>query len=274
MATDRATDATGAAPLAGRHVLVTRPAERADALCARLATDGATVHHAPLIAIEPLPATAAQRALAQDLDRFDVVIVTSRNAVQHGLPLLASFWPQWPVGQRWLAVGAATAAALAVHGIAAQAPADARSEGLLALPVLTAIAGRRVLLLTGEGGRGLLEETLAGRGAQVARLAVYRRVPTPGPVAAIDAFRDTLPAAVAAGARAALVTSSEALQNLLGLAPWLPASDVLLVVASARIARQARAAGIAHVRDANGADDAHMLDALHAWAADDNEEHA
>lgn len=256
MATARATER----PLAGHHVLVTRPAALAGPLCAALAADGATVHRAPLLAIEATEETPALRALVQDLDRFDIVIVTSRNAVQHGIPLLASYWPQWPAAQRWFAVGAATALALAAHGIHADAPADERSEGLLAMPALVQVApGSRVLLLAGEGGRTLIEETLTARGATVTRLAVYRRLATGEARAVLDAFRD-IPAA--AGHRAVLVTSSAALQNLLGLAPWLPGSDVLLVTASPRTADEARAAGCTHVRDAGGADDARMRAAL------------
>ncbi len=252
-------------PLAGHHVLVTRPAALADPLCTALAADGATVHRAPLLAIEATEETPALRALAQDLDRFDIVIVTSRNAVQHGIPLLASYWPQWPVAQRWFAVGAATAAALAAHGIQAEAPADERSEGLLALPGLATVpAGTRVLLLAGEGGRTLMQEALAARGATVTRMAVYRRLATDDARVALDAFRD-IPAA--AGRRAVLVTSSAALQNLLGLAPWLAGSDVLLVTASARTADEARAAGCTQVLDAGGADDGRMRAALVAWTA-------
>lgn len=251
--------------LAGWHVLVTRPAGVADSLCDALAGHGACVHRAPLLAIEPLAETAAERALARDLDRFDVVIVTSRHAVQHGIARLADSWPQWPHGIRWLAVGAATAAALAAHGIVAGAPDDARSEGLLALPELADIDGRRVLLLTGEGGRGLLETTLAARGARVSRLATYRRVAAAGADAALDAFRD-IPAG--ATGRAVLVTSGDALQNLLDRAPWLRARPACIIAASARIADIARAAGMPDVRVARGAGDDALLSTLLEVARD------
>ncbi len=275
MKTDRATETDR--PLAGRHVLVTRPAALVDALVAMLVDAGASLYRAPLLRLEPIPESPALRAHAQELDRYDILIVTSRNAVHYGMPLLARFWPQWPVAQRWLAIGAATAAALATHGIDATAPADARSEGLLALTALRNVAGRRVLLITGEGGRELLEETLAARGATVSRLAVYRRIGAPDAAVAINAFRDILvDAPDGVGTRAALVTSSEALQNLLGLAPWLPGSDVRVVVASERIAAQARAAGITNISTAQGADDTHMVAALRAWAcgARNSEDHA
>lgn len=245
--------------LAGWQVLVTRPAGVADALCAALAAAGAQVHRAPLLAIEPLPESAADRAVAQDLDRFDIVIVTSRHAVQHGVSRLADCWPQWPAQQRWLAVGAATASALAAHGIHAEAPADARSEGLLALPALADVTGRRVLLLTGEGGRGLLDSTLAARGALVTRLAVYRRTADDRASAALDAFRSTTGGG---RARAVLVTSGDALQNLLGLAPWLREDRTHIVVASDRIGALARDAGLTRVTVAASAVDDALVDEL------------
>lgn len=238
-------------------VLVTRPAGLADTLCAALEHAGARTHRAPLLKIEALPETAADRALAQDLDRFEFVIVTSRHAVQHGLTRLAAYWPQWPVDIRWLAVGAATAGALAAQGIDADAPVDARSEGLLELPALHDVRNRRLLLLTGEGGRGLLESVLAERGARVSRLATYRRAADAAARPAVDAFRS-----LDTPHRAVLVTSRDALQNLLALAPGLPTQQVLLIAASARIADAARAAGLSQVVTATGADDDALLTAL------------
>lgn len=248
--------------LRGWQILVTRPAAWAESLCMQLAAAGAVVHRAPMLTIEPVPETALQRALAQQLDRYDGVIVTSRHAVQYGIPLLAQFWPQWPTGQTWWAMGAATAAALAAHGIVAAAPDDARSEGLLARPEFVDICGQRILLLTGAGGRTLIDRTLAARGAEVIRLETYRRVDMDDTMpAALTIFRDTT---AAPGQRAALVTSMEILRNLLARAPWLSALDMVLIVASERIAIAARTVGVRHVVNAGGADDMRLLAALGA----------
>jgi len=51
----------------------------------------------------------------------------------------------------------------------------ADSEGLLRLAQLQALQGKQVLIVSGEGGRGLLGQTLAERGAQVRRAECYRR---------------------------------------------------------------------------------------------------
>ena len=250
-------------------VLVTRPAAQAGALVAALRARGARVHVAPMLAIGPVERPPGSDAVA--LDGFDFVIVTSRNAVTYGLSWLARRGVSWPTGPAWFAVGESTAAALAPEGIAAIVPRDARSEGLLALPELADVAGRRILLLTGEGGRGLLESTLAARGASVTRLAVYRRDKPESAAASLGAFRDTCEPGLR---RVALVTSREAMQNLLAQADWLPASDVSLIVASARIAEAARAAGVRQTIDARGADDESQLAALAALAQMPEEDRA
>lgn len=256
--------ARAAESLAGVAVLVTRPSGQAAALCRRLADAGAEVHAVPLLAVEPLPDTAALREAAQHLDRYEIVLATSRHAVEVALPAFADYWPQWPVAQHWFAVGPATATALASHGLQVLAPEDARSEGLLAMAELQDVSGRRVLLLAGEGGRDALETGLAARGAVITRLSLYRRVPVPSSRTGLEAFRD-IPAARAR--RVALVTSGEALQNLLALAPWLPDSDITLLVASARIADLACAAGVSRLRVCAGAGDEQQLAALREFAA-------
>lgn len=245
--------------LAGWRVLVTRPQHTADTLMARLQAAGAQAVHVPVLRIEALPETAGMRALAQDLDRCHAVIFTSRHAVQYGAALLARWWPQWPVGLHWLAVGSTTAGALREHGITARAPADARSEGLLALPALQEVAGQRVLLVTGEGGRGLLERALAERGATVTRLECYRRLADPDAGAKLDAFRDTRNEGIRS---VVLVTSTDALQNLLNAASWLRAQPLPVLCAGDRIAEAARAAGLTRVVAAGGADDESLFSAL------------
>jgi uroporphyrinogen-III synthase len=51
------------------------------------------------------------------------------------------------------------------------------SESVLALPAFQApaVAGRRVLILRGDGGRDLLGDTLRARGAEVEYLTCYHR---------------------------------------------------------------------------------------------------
>jgi uroporphyrinogen-III synthase len=154
--------------------LVTRPEHQAQDLIWLLEKLGGTCILFPTLTITPLPAniTAAQLS-----GRVDKVIFTSANAVS---PVM----PHWQDIQAdaVFAIGPGTANALAEFSIDAQQPADQQfnSEGLLALPALGDVAGQRIVIFSGEGGRALLLETLQQRGAQVEKIAVYRReVATP-----------------------------------------------------------------------------------------------
>jgi uroporphyrinogen-III synthase len=68
---------------------------------------------------------------------------------------------------RYFAIGRTTALALhTVSGADVRYPLDREiSEVLLQLPELQTIAGKRALILRGNGGRELLGETLRERGA-------------------------------------------------------------------------------------------------------------
>ena len=85
------------------------------------------------------------------------MIFISANAVRFGLALVDDYWPQLPTGLNWYAIGVATAAVLARHGIAAITPRRfMSSEGLLAVPALQHVSDQRVLIVKGEGGRECL----------------------------------------------------------------------------------------------------------------------
>jgi len=245
-----------------RAVLVTRPAgEAADALCAALHDAGFAPRALPLMQLHALPElTPASRRMAQDLDNYQHVIFISANAVRFGLDVLENYWPQWPQGLHWYAVGAATAALLARHGIDATTPGAAMtSEGLLALPGLAQVAGARVLIVKGAGGRETLARELRARGAAVDELACYARAApdlAPGELAArLAAWRiDTI-----------LLSSGEGLENLLALlspAETTKVKRLCVIVPSERVAMRARAAGFARVVTAANASDAAMLHAL------------
>jgi uroporphyrinogen-III synthase len=75
------------------------------------------------------------------------------------------------------AVGPGTARALQAHGLDSIITPDGQdSEALLALPQLADVAGKRVVIVRGVGGRALLADTLRARGAQVDFMECYRRM--------------------------------------------------------------------------------------------------
>ena len=111
------------------------------------------------------------------------------------------------------AVGAVTAAALqaltATDVIAPEAGDGAAA--LLDHPGLQAIAGQRLLIVTGEQTLPILEAGLRARGAAVAVLAVYRRLAVAHAPEAV--------AQMIGAADAAIVPSGEALARLLEITP-------------------------------------------------------
>ena len=94
--------------MTGWRLLLTRPAEECEALAATLAEAGVHSSSLPLLAIEPLPESAEQRATILELDRYCAVVVVSKPAARLGLELLDRYWPQPPFGQAWFSVGGAT----------------------------------------------------------------------------------------------------------------------------------------------------------------------
>jgi uroporphyrinogen-III synthase len=174
-------------PLAGVGVLVTRPEAQAASLARALEAAGATVFRLPTLEIRPREDRAATRAAVGPVDRYDWVVFVSANAVRYGATLVdASQLPKLAT------VGPATAVALrrAGCGVDLTPGVSFDSEQLLAAEPFRAVAGQRILLVRGTGGRELLAETLRARGAEVVIAEVYERaraVPPEGAVAALEA---------------------------------------------------------------------------------------
>jgi uroporphyrinogen-III synthase len=173
-------------PLHRLGILVTRPAGQSEGLMRRLADLGAQPLAFPALAILPPADPAALHAVLARLAEYHLALFISPNAVERGLAVL----PAWPAGLAVAAVGKGTATRLHEAGFAqVLVPAEgADSEHLLALPELADMAGKKVVIFRGEGGRELLAETLTARGAQVDYAQCYRRGPPqdadPAPVLA------------------------------------------------------------------------------------------
>lgn len=253
--------ADGLLPLAGRRVVVTRPARQADALCQEIARRGGVPIRFPLMAIEPLEDPSALHALAARLEDFDYAFFVSPNAVEHALKVLSKV-RDWPARVAVATVGAGSERALAEHGfdrvIAPKSGFD--SEAVLALPAFApqAIRGRRVVVFRGDGGRELFGDTLRERGAEVEYVTCYRRT---RPQVAPQLLQEL---AARAELDALSLTSSEGVRNLIALlggelSPELAAVPVF--ASHPRIAAQAGLAGFARVIE-TAPGDAGLLDAL------------
>jgi uroporphyrinogen-III synthase len=199
-------------PLEGVGVLVTRPAHQAAGLAKRVAGLGGIPILFPGLAIEPLAPPAL------DLSGVDIAIFVSPNAVDHAIaPLLAA--GGLPAAARIAAVGSATASRVEASGIRAPEAApllvpDAGfdSEALLERLPAADVAGRRVLIFRGEGGRALLGEGLRSRGARVEYVETYRRVRPQADLG--ELARDWRQGRVGA----TLATSAEIVANLFAMA--------------------------------------------------------
>lgn len=252
-------------PLAGLRVLVTRPRHQSDGIVSLIETGGGAAIRFPVIEILPARDPRAARAVLSNLEDADLIIFVSLNAVTHGLALMGTA----PLRGRVAAVGESTAAALEAAGFGPVLRPDegASSEALLALPELGAksVAGTRIVIVRGEGGRPVLGDTLSKRGARVAYAEVYRRArpsDDAGELARLGA---------AGGIDVVVITSVEGFDNLFALlgetaAGWL--RRVGYVVASERLAGRGQELGIEErPLVAAGADDEALLDALVAWRA-------
>ena len=151
--------------------LVVRPAAQAALLVQLLRQQG----HAPLCCplLETRPGSELPR-LPEWLPQTDIVIAVSAHAVKFAHHFLLQTGLTWPHID-YFAVGQASADAFSEVGIEASCPDDPRSEGLLALPALQQVSGKRVLILRGNDGRDLIARTLASRGALVHYCATYER---------------------------------------------------------------------------------------------------
>lgn len=250
----------GGGPLAGIGILVTRPARQAGGFAAKLAALGARPVVFPAIAILPPPDPAPLARVHAALDECDIAVFVSANAVEYGVPDPR----RWPSTLVPFAPGPGTAEALAAVGIAgARIPTTTLdSEGLLALPELADVAGKRIVIFRGDGGREHLGDALAARGARVDYVTCYRRAaPQLGAAGLVEAFRDGRIDAVT-------ITASEGLDNL-----WALADEPLRAAWRARptfaphprIAARARALGLAVVETGGG--DAGLVAGLLEWAA-------
>ncbi len=166
-------------PLFGKRVLVTRSRSQASALSRLLAEHGAEPVELPAIDIRPAENTADLDAAIAKIDGYQWVIFTSTNGVD------AFFGRVGALGKdarslgrvRLAAVGPATAAALATHGIVADLVPDAYTgEGLVAALAATDIAGKRLLLPRTDIADGELHNGLTGLGATVEQVLAYRTV--------------------------------------------------------------------------------------------------
>lgn len=189
-------------PLAGKRILVTRPAVQAVHLGKLIQNAGGEAVIFPAVEIADPPNPQALDKLINDLPQFDLAIFISPTAVSRAFLRITA----WPAKLRAAAIGQGGAQALRRAGVQSIiAPESGNdSEALLALPAMQQVNGQRIVIFRGEGGRELLANTLRQRGAQVEYAECYRRIKPQADIAPL----------LAQHLDAIVVTSREGLQNL------------------------------------------------------------
>lgn len=245
-------------------VLVTRPVQQADSLCQILASRGARVTRLPLLEIQDIDDRTGLEHSIDHLEDYDWAIFISMNAVQHAVPAILEK-RQWPANTRIAVIGKSTAAALQALGLNADACPEHQfdSEGLLDLPVMQRVAGLRVVIFRGNGGRETLANTLRSRDAQVDYVECYRRVKPDLDSLQAGALDNII------GADIILLNSADSLKNLLDLfagQSLAPPYEQQLLVVSQRLVAPVRQAGFVKMPlVADNATDQAVLDAITSW---------
>ncbi|HEX6122387.1 MAG TPA: uroporphyrinogen-III synthase [Ktedonobacterales bacterium] len=178
-------------PLAGKHIVITRPTEQARELAEALEALGARVTALPAIAIEPVAETAPLDAAIAELATYDWLVFTSVNGVSAFGARLAALGHTWADRgrARVAAIGPATARALVEVGVPPDlVPSEYVAEALG--EALGNVAGQRILLPRADIAREALARELEVRGAEVSEIAAYRTVPRPIPAEVLVGLLD------------------------------------------------------------------------------------
>ncbi len=164
-------------PLSGKRIIVTRSRDQASTLAELLAREGAEAIELPTIQIAPLADDTLLHKAVRQLSSYQWLMFTSANGVdalwqaleREGLDARALG------GVRVAAIGSATAAALASHGVHPDVvPEEYVSEALAKALRGQIRRGDRVLHPCAEEVRPVLAEALRSMGAAVHQVVAYR----------------------------------------------------------------------------------------------------
>lgn len=237
------------------NILLTRPIEKSQLLAEELSPFANHIEVFPLLAYQPgsdLP------QLKQQLNQstYHMIVFVSQAAVDFAFQHISH--NDLNNIKHIFAVGDATAKALIDVGITNPiTPILHTSEGILALEILQNISSQNILIVRGNGGREYLKEQLQLRGANVIYTEVYKRV-----------WRTNLAKSEVhkwkkENINCIVATSNALLQKTLELASsehWL--KQCVWIVASKRIADNAKTKGLNKVINAQGASNIKIIKAI------------
>ncbi len=168
----RSTSSTG--PLAGRRVLITRPAGQADDLAALVREAGGECLHVPVIRVEPPDSWAPLDGAIRAAGSYDWLVFASSNGVRSFAERLRALRLDGRIlgTARLAAIGPATGRSLEQAGFVCDlTPDEFRSEGLVA--AFRDLPPSRFLLVRAATGRDLLRRELETLGHEVTEVTAY-----------------------------------------------------------------------------------------------------
>lgn len=243
------------------RVLITRPKAKAQQLASLLNQQGIVNTSQTLFDYQK---NASAHEIATALKQADMLIFVSVAAVEFAY---ASYPFPNKLSQIIFAVGNATKKALQAIGITTTLSPSLQqehSEGLLNLPQLSKVVGKRIVIFRGNGGREHIANSLTLRGAEVQYVESYQRVWRTLPIIIAEQWR-------AQKINCIVVTSNDILIALLKYLAsatnntdnyWQ--SQCLWVVVSDRIEKNAKALGLTRVINTHGASSQILCNALQA----------
>jgi uroporphyrinogen III methyltransferase/synthase len=178
-------------PLFGKTVLVTRPQEQAQEFSRLLTDRGANVVSFPTIQIVPPQSWEQCDKAINDLERYDVLILTSTNAVKFLFQRIAqrkqSLTPTTLTRKVFYTVGSRTAEALSSQGVTPTRLSEVTNAHTLVEALLkVSLKGKRCLFAKGNLAGSEIAEVLRRDGVQVDEVTVYETAkPSMPDVAAI-----------------------------------------------------------------------------------------
>ena len=248
--------------LSGCNIVVTRPEKQAKELADLIRAEGGCAILFPALEIIEVKDLRPLHRLVGRLEEFDLAVFISANAVNSAMSAIVSR-RSVPDTLKIAAIGAGSRKALQRFGVKDVICPASRfdSEALLELPQLRDVAGKRVVIFRGQGGRELLGETLGKRGARVEQVECYRRVKPdadPAPLKRLWVNKKL---------HAITVTSSEGLRNLFEMMDETGKEffrKTPIFMPHPRIAEAARTLGLANLV-VTEAGDAGLMKGLIEW---------
>jgi uroporphyrinogen III methyltransferase / synthase len=179
----------------GKRVVVTRALDQAEEFIKAIESLGAEVLLLPTISFSvPKNPGPLDRAVSE-LDKFDWVIFTSRNAVKFlaarfgALQLSVDRVRHLMLAPKVAAIGAATSDQAWSAGFSPQFEAEESSGEALARELADQVRGKRVLLPRSDYADSRLPEALRTAGAEVMEVIAYRNVAPALDPRVLDAIR-------------------------------------------------------------------------------------